>query len=68
VTRDDRSGQQELPVSEPDNIDPTFSAGQPGGTCGVETEMLFDKPEKVFDGEAPQIHAADIGQGDGEWA
>ena len=60
--------QQELPVGEHDDIDPmsTLSAEQQSGTGGVEAQMLFNKPEEVFDHETPQIHATQIRQGDGE--
>ena len=50
VASDDWGGQQELPVGEHDDIDPALSAGQQSDPSCVETQVLFDKSEKVFNG------------------
>lgn len=48
--------EQQLGVSKSARPDPAQTSLEAGRVGGSQPQMLFQKPEHVFDGEAPQVH------------
>jgi len=60
--------QQQLPLGQGPHLHPQVNTRGLRGAVGVESQVLLHKPEGVLDGEAPQVHQADVAEGDRERA
>lgn len=57
------SHEQQLGVGQRTQPHPAFDPGELGSLVGIEAQVLFQKAESMFDSKPPQLHAAEIGQG-----
>ena len=57
------SHEQQLGVGQRTQPHPAFDTGELGSLVGIEAQVLFQKAESMFDSKPPQLHAAEIGQG-----
>lgn len=55
--------EQELSVGKSARPDPAQTSLKAGRVRGGQAHMLFQKPEHVLDGKAPQVHPSQVRQG-----
>ena len=59
------ANQYQLGIGQSTAPEPAFLLVSGWRATSVEPHMLFQKAEHVLDGEAPEVHAAEVGQCDG---
>jgi len=60
--------EQQLTVGQSATPDPAQASLEVGRAGGGQPQMLFEKPEQMLNGKAPQIHPRQVGQRHRSWA